>query len=163
MKLVLLLFLAALAVTPARAQVPAPPTAAELFGPHNLHAWCVVPFDAKKRGPEERAEMLEKLGFKRFVYDWRDKDIPTFDEEIEAMKKHRIEVTAWWSPTSAKSKVLQTTLEVFKRQNVHPQLWVMGGGNPTETPKEQQQRVESEASRIREIVELAAPYGCRVE
>ena len=107
--------------------------------------------------------MLEKLGFKRFVYDWRDKDIPTFDEEIEAMKKHGIEVTAWWSPTNAHDPVLQTTLEVFKRQNVHPQLWVMGGGNPTKTPEEQQQRVESEAGRIREIVELATPYGCPVE
>lgn len=151
------------ALTPARAQGPStPPTAAELFGPRNLHAWCVVPFDAKKRGPEERAAMLEKLGFQRFVYDWRDKDIPTFDEEIEAMKRHHIEVTAWWSPTSAKSKVLQTTLEVFKRQNVHPQLWVMGGGEPTKTPEEQQQRVESEAARIREIVEIAKPYGCAV-
>lgn len=147
----------------AHAQVSTPPTAAELFGPQNLHAWCVVPFDAKKRGPEERAAMLEKLGFKRFVYDWRGKDIPTFDEEIEAMKKHGIEVTAWWSPTSAKDKVLQTMLDVFKRQSVHPQLWVMGGGNPARTPEEQQQRVESEAGRIREIVELAAPYGCPVE
>src|SRR4051794_20925206 len=114
MKLAVLPFVAfALLLPGAHAQVPAPPTAAELFGPQNLHAWCVVPFDAKKRGPEERAAMLEQLGFKRFVYDWRNKDIPTFDAEIEAMKKHRIEITAWWSPTNAHDKVLQTTLDVF--------------------------------------------------
>ncbi|MFM8434591.1 MAG: sugar phosphate isomerase/epimerase, partial [Planctomycetia bacterium] len=35
-----------------------------LFRRDNLVAWCIVPFDAKKRGPEERAAMLEKLGFK---------------------------------------------------------------------------------------------------
>lgn len=164
MKIALLALVAsALALTPANAQGPAtPPTAAELFGPRNLHAWCVVPFDAKKRGPEERAEMLEKLGFKRFVYDWRQKDVPTFDAEIEAMKKHHIEVTAWWSPTNAKDKNLQIALDVFKRQNVHPQLWVMGSGPATKNPEEQQQRIESEANRIREIVELAKPYGCQV-
>jgi hypothetical protein len=29
-----------------------------LFAKSNLVAWCIVPFDAKKRGPEERAHML---------------------------------------------------------------------------------------------------------
>jgi len=134
-----------------------------ILAPQNLHAWCVVPFDAKKRGPEERAAMLEKLGFKRFVYDWRAKDIPTFDAEIEALKKHGIELIGWWSRGNARDPVLLQTLEVFKRQNVHPQLWVMGGGEPTTTPEEQQQRVEKEAERIAAIVKVAEPYGCEVE
>ena len=45
--------------------------AKELFRRDNLVAWCIVPFDAKKRGPEERAAMMEKLGLKHFAYDWR--------------------------------------------------------------------------------------------
>src|SRR3954471_5483359 len=163
MKLALSAALALLAAVTVDAQVPAATKPDELFAPGNLQAWCVVPFDAKKRGPEERAEMLQKLGFKRFVYDWRAKDIPTFDAEIEALKRHGIELAAWWSPTNPRDPVLLKTLEVFKRQNVHPQLWVMGGGAPTTTPEEQQQRVESEANRIRAIVELAQPYGCPVE
>jgi sugar phosphate isomerase/epimerase len=135
----------------------------ELFAPSNLHAWCVVPFDAKHRGPEERAEMLQRLGFQHFVYDWRAKDIPAFDAEIEALQKHGIELTAWWSPTSPHDPVLQTTLDVFKRHNVHPQLWVMGGGEPTKSPEEQEARVAQEAERIRQIEALAKPYGCKVE
>ena len=135
----------------------------ELFASENLHAWCVVPFDAKKRGPQERAAMLAKLGFKRFVYDWREKDIPTFDAEIEAMKMRGIEITAWWSPTDPRDPVLRTMLEVFKRQKVHPQLWVMGSGAPVKTPGEQRLRVEQEAARIRDIALLAKPYGCTVE
>jgi sugar phosphate isomerase/epimerase len=135
----------------------------ELFAMDNLHAWCAVPFDAKKRGPEERAEMLQKLGFKHFVYDWRAKDIPTFDAEIEALKKHGIDLLGWWSPTNPRDPVLKQTLEVFKRQGVHPQLWVTGGGEPTKTPEEQKKRVDDEAERIRQIVELAKPYGCKVE
>ena len=43
----------------------------------NLIAWCIVPFDSKKRGPEDRAAMLQKLGFKHFAYDWRGEHIPT--------------------------------------------------------------------------------------
>ena len=31
-------------------------SAAELWARDNLVAWCIVPFDAKKRGPAERAE-----------------------------------------------------------------------------------------------------------
>src|SRR4051794_11644565 len=55
----------------------------ELFARKNLVAWCIVPFDSQKRGPEERAQMLEKLGFSKFAYDYRAEHIPTFDAEIE--------------------------------------------------------------------------------
>ena len=34
-----------------------------LFARDNLIAWCIVPFDSKKRKPEERAAMLEQPGF----------------------------------------------------------------------------------------------------
>jgi azurin/sugar phosphate isomerase/epimerase len=135
----------------------------ELFAIGNLHAWCVPPFDAKKRTPEERAEMLQKLGFKHFVYDWRPKDIPTFDDEIAGLKKRGIEMRGWWSPTDPRDPVLKQILEVFKRQDVHPQLWVMGSGSMTKTPEEQKRRVEQEADRIRQIADLARPYGCKVE
>ena len=36
-----------------------------------LVPWCIVPFDASKRNPEERAKMLVRLGLKRSAYDWR--------------------------------------------------------------------------------------------
>ena len=55
-----------------------------------LVAWCVVPFDASKRGPEERAMMLSKLGFSYCAYDWRPGDEESFEAEIEAYQKHGI-------------------------------------------------------------------------
>src|SRR5271157_2236678 len=70
-----------------------------LFARDNLFAWCIVPFDAQKRGPEQRAAMLERLGFKAFAYDYRAEHIPTFDAEIEALHKHHIHLLAWWFPT----------------------------------------------------------------
>lgn len=134
-----------------------------LFDRENLAAWCVVPFDAKKRGPEERAEMLQRLGFKSFAYDWRAKDIPTFDAEIEATKRHGINLVAWWFPTDAADPTAKTILEAIKRNGIHPQLWVMGSGSPVKTLAEQERRIADEAERISKIIQLAAPYGCQVE
>src|SRR5690348_8317118 len=72
---------------PARSgpEAPGAPGPNRLFARDNLIAWCIVPFDSKKRGPEERAAMLERLGFRHFAYDWRAEHIPTFDAEIEAL------------------------------------------------------------------------------
>jgi hypothetical protein len=95
-----------------------------------------VPFDAKKRGPEERAVMLERMGIRHFAYDYRAEHIPTFDQEMDTLQKHRIKLTAWWFPTTLNAEARQI-LDVLKRHNLKTQLWVMGGGAPTKSPEEQ--------------------------
>jgi sugar phosphate isomerase/epimerase len=132
-----------------------------LFARSNLVAWCIVPFDAKKRGPEERAEMLERLGLHRFAYDWRAEHIPTFETEIDTCRKHNIEIIAWWFPTTL-DKDAQNILALLKRKNLKTQLWVMGGGEPTKSPEEQAKRVEAEVARLRPVAEAAAAIGCTV-
>ncbi len=132
-----------------------------LFARTNLVAWCIVPFDAKKRGPEERAAMLDQLGLKRLAYDYRAEHIPTFDAEIAALKKHGIELTAWWFPTTLNDEA-RLILEVCRRNQVSPQLWVTGGGAPTKSEEEQAARVEAEASRIAEIAVAAKAIGSTV-
>src|SRR6185369_7778668 len=132
-----------------------------LFARTNLVAWCIVPFDAKKRGPEERAVMLEKLGFTKFAYDYMAEHIPQWDDEIAALKKHHVQLVAWWFPTTLNDEAWKT-LALLKQNDVRAQLWVMGGGAPTKTPEEQAARVESEAARIREIAVAAGQAGCSV-
>ncbi len=124
-------------------------------------AWCIVPFDAKKRGPEERAAMLESLGLRRLAYDYRAEHIPTFDAELDALKRHGIELTAWWFPTDMNDEA-KLILEVLKRHQVKTQLWVTGGGEPTRSAEEQRARVASEAERIARIARAAAEIGCSV-
>ena len=65
-----------------------------IYDDENLVAWCIVPFDAKRRTPEQRAQMLVELGVKRCAYDWRDEHIPTFEDEILQYKKYGIEFFA---------------------------------------------------------------------
>ena len=134
----------------------------DLFRRDNLVAWCIVPFDSKKRGPEDRAAMLEKLGLKQFAYDWRGEHIPTFDAELDALAKHNVKLTAFWFPTTM-GKDANTILDLLKRHNVKTQLWVMGSGGATKTEEERTQRIEAEANRIRPIAEAAAKIDCTVE
>jgi len=67
-----------------------------LFEKENLLAWCIVPFDAESRSPQERAEMLVDLGITNFAYDYRDEHIPSFKEEILTLKDHQINLSAVW-------------------------------------------------------------------
>ena len=133
----------------------------QLFAPTNLVAWCIVPFDAKKRGPEERAAMLEHLGIPKLAYDYRAEHIPTFDEEMEALRRHDIELTAWWFPTALNPEA-RLILDVLKRHGLQTQLWITGGGNPTSGPEEQAARIRAEADRLRPLAEAAQEIGCTV-
>ncbi len=63
-----------------------------------LLAWCIVPFDAKKRTPEQRVEMLKRLGIKNFAYDWRSEHLASFEREVELLIKNKIELKAIWFP-----------------------------------------------------------------
>ena len=148
---------------PARGAAAAPDRDAveALFSRTNLVAWCIVPFDAKKRGPEARAAMLDKLGIRRLAYDYRAEHVPTFDAEMAALKKHRIELLAWWFPGALNDEA-RLILDTLERHDLKAQLWVTGGGDPVKDAAEQQARVQSEAGRIRAIAEAAGRAGCSV-
>jgi len=97
-----------------------------LWAQENLHAWLVVPYDARRRGPEERAALLRKLGFQRFAYDGRGRDLATFDAEIRALKAHGVEPLAWWfGDADASDPFVRESLKLFARHDVRPRLWVM--------------------------------------
>jgi lysophospholipase L1-like esterase len=131
---------------------------AGLFDKSNLAAWCIVPFDGKKRGPKERAAMLKRLGISKFVYDYRAEHIPQWDEELTALKKHDIELLGWWFPVMLNGRAKET-LEVFRRHGVTPQLWVSGGGREAveaENEADQQARIAREVARFTPICKAAA-------
>lgn len=156
--------LATLAPSPSLAQsddIATKPNAVDPFAIDNLVAWCIVPFDDRDRTPTQRAEMLVRLGLKRYAYDYRAHHIPTFDDEMKAIKKHGIELTAWWFPTSMTDEA-RLILDVLKRHDIKTQLWVTGGGAATQTEQEQAERVQAEAARIATIADAAAEIGCRV-
>ena len=139
-----------------------PPAVAAVFARPNLVAWCVVPFDARKRAPEERAAMLKRLGFTRFAYDWRAEHLPTFERELAALKANGIELTAVWFPATLNRDAL-ALLDALKKHGVKTRLWVTtNGGAISATPAEQAKRVADTASALRPVAEAAAQIGCTV-
>ncbi|HOW66984.1 MAG TPA: TIM barrel protein [Candidatus Paceibacterota bacterium] len=131
-----------------------------LYARTNLVAWCVVPFDAKKRGPEERAMMLERLGLRKLAYDWREEHVATFDQEIEAMKKHGIDMVAWWFPSSLDATA-HRILRVLERHQVKAQLWVTMG-DPLPEARSQEDKIKAAASVLGPMADAASKIGCSV-
>ncbi|MEC8410354.1 MAG: TIM barrel protein [Planctomycetota bacterium] len=124
----------------------------EIYDNKNLVAWCIVPFDAKKRSPAERAEMIRRLGLSRVAYDWRQEHVATFEEEILEYKKRGIEYFAFWA-------VHEEAFKLFEKHNIHPQIWSMLPAPPEGT---QEEKVESVAKSIIPLVNRTRQMGCKL-
>ena len=157
--LVLALLVAAMALQVSGANRPS------IFAKDNLVAWCVVPFDAANRGPEERAQMLDRLGIKRLAYDFRDRHIRTFDREIDALQKHGIELTAFWMATGMepeKDTVIHTIFDLIKRRGLKTQLWTLLNGSKDFDELSQEERIVQTAKVISYIAKRAQQLECSV-
>ena len=133
-----------------------------LFGRDNLIAWCIVPFDANKRSPEDRAAMLEELGFKHFAYDWRAEHIPTFDAEIVALKRHHVALDAFWAPGELNADS-RRILDVLKRNGVKAQLWaLLDLGQDKVNGRARERRIWNAVTKLQPLAEEAAKIGCSV-
>ncbi|AMV39805.1 Xylose isomerase-like TIM barrel [Planctomyces sp. SH-PL62] len=144
------------------AGTPKDAKAAGIFARDNLTAWCIVPFDSKNRTPEERAAMLERLGFTHFAYDWRAEHVPTFDQEVEALKRHGVALDAFWCPGELNDDS-RRILDLLKRHGLKSQLWILTdlGADPAEGA-EQERRVAEGVARIKPLAQAAAEIGCTV-
>ena len=136
-----------------------------IFGKDNLVAWCIVPFDAANRGPEERAEMLDRLGIKRLAYDFRDQHIRTFDREIDALQKHGIELTAFWMATGMdpeKDTVIHTIFDLIKRRGLKTQLWTLLSGSREFDELGQEEKIARSTRVVSYIAKRAEALECSV-
>jgi azurin len=125
--------------------------AVDLFEKPNLAAWCIVPFDSKMRSPEERAEMVAKMGIKKIAYDWRQEHVAEFEREILAYQKHGIEFFAFWSTHDE-------AFRLFEKHKLSPQFWVM---IPDKGPT-QEEKIKNAATGLLPVLERAKKIGSQV-
>src|SRR6266850_1204320 len=137
-----------------------------LFSKDNLVAWCIVPFDSVERTPEERATMLDDLGIKQLAYDWRAKHLPSFSDEIQALKNHHIGLTSIWlwvEPDSG--RILDNSNEeIFKmvrQNNVKTDFWV-GFSNRYFEGLTEEQKLDSAAKVVEYLEKRAKELGCGI-
>jgi hypothetical protein len=124
----------------------------ERFAAENRVAWCIVPFDAKKRGPAERAEMLVRLGITNIAYDWREEHVATFEDEIVQYRQHKLNYLAFWSWHDAMEPLI-------RKYDIHPQIWVMMKNSPEIT---QEAKVADAAAALLPLVEKTRSLNCKL-
>lgn len=136
----------------------------DLFDKENLVAWCIVPFDAADRSPEQRARMLNELGISALAYDYRDSHIPSFPEEIEVLKAHDIDLRAVWlwadpRQEDALGKAGRTIFEMLGSSGTQTEIWV---GMPEDAFEElsQEESLALAGSSLRGILAEAEKIGC---
>ena len=137
-----------------------------LFNKENLVAWCVVPFDSVDRTPEERAAMLQELGFTKFAYDWRLKHLPTFPDEIKSLRAHGVNLKSVWLWIDADSgKIFDDTneqlLSMIRENNVKTDFW-LGFSNKHFEGLSDEQKLEKAISSISYIRNRAQDLGCTI-
>lgn len=124
---------------------------ADIFARSNLVAWCIVPFDSKKRSPAERAEMVAKLGFTKVAYDWRAEHVAEFETEILEYQKRGTNYFAFWA-------MHEEAFRLFAKHGLHPQIWMTV---PSPAGSTQAERVEKAAAQLLPSVERARKAGCQ--
>jgi hypothetical protein len=128
---------------------PAAKPAPSPFARENLVAWCIVPFDARRRGPAERAEMVRRLGFTKVAYDWRDEHVPTFEQEILEYRRRGLEYFAFWD-------VHDEAFRLFEKHRLRPQIWKTP---PEVTAATEEEKVREAAEKLLPLVERTRRAG----
>lgn len=122
------------------------------FDTDQLIAWCIVPFDKLERSPSDRAAMLKRLGIQRVAYDWREKHVAEFEEEILAYKENGIEYFAFW-------REHPEAFALFEKYDLHPQIW-----QTINSPKEgtQEEKVVIAGTQLIPLVKKTQAMGSKL-
>lgn len=108
-----------------------PSIAQDIVQKDNLLAWCIVPFDKMERNPQERIQMLQELEIKQYAYDWREKHIASFAQEIQLAKAASIGIEGVWlwiddntDSKDALSANNMRVIEIVKNSGLETDFWV---------------------------------------
>ncbi len=139
-----------------------------LFKRDNLLAWCIVPFDAARRSPQQRAAMLQRLGIRALAYDWRDEHVSSFDEELRQLCDHGIRLHAFWLAGGAPKDAdaaradgsIRVALDFVERNDLQIEMWKTCGGRHLEEIADERQRLDAAVEEVTVLAELFGDMGC---
>ncbi len=137
-----------------------------LYARSNLLAWCVVPFDSLERGPQERAAMLKELGISKLAYDWREKHLPTFPDELKALKENQIELNAVWFWISTPQvdqldSANQIMFNMVKENNIKTDFWI-GIEKGFFEGLTDDEKLDKGVAAVKTLHKIASDIGCTI-
>jgi hypothetical protein len=137
-----------------------------VYGKQNLVAWCIVPYDSKKRNAAERAAMLNKLGIQSFAYDWRANDLPLMEAELITLRKNGIHLKSVWfwingGGIEMFDEANEVIISTLKKTNTRTELWVSFPENYFDGLSEDE-KISKAVKVVRYTHNRAAQIGCTI-
>jgi sugar phosphate isomerase/epimerase len=140
---------------------------AQTLNMDNYFAWCIVPFDNQNRTPVQRIDMLKRLGFKSYAYDWRAEHLPEMAKEFNLARENGIKINAVWmwldnndAPGNLSANN-RKVLQALEETGLKTQIWVSFPENYFDNLNEQQ-RMEKAVKMIGYVSEEARKLNCNV-
>lgn len=135
------------------------------FAKSNLHVWAFEEYDAVKRTPRERAQLLKELGITKAGYICRNAArVAEFEAYVEAYRDAGIELIAVWTPVHTKQPLeepqIKVFLEVVDRHQLSIQWWLTLEEDFDALPAES--RVGHAVTQLRPLVSEANKRQCRL-
>jgi len=137
----------------------------DVFARQNLLVGSIIPFDAARRDPAQRAEMLSRLGITMFVYDGRAADMARFDQEVAALKRHGIAFQGFWLRVGLNPETdeqVGNVLSLLKRYAVKTQLWCALAASKEFQSLAEEEKFTRAVRALRYVAEEADKIGCAV-
>lgn len=133
----------------------------------NYFAWCIVPFDNQNRTPEQRIEMLKRLGFISYAYDWREKHLPEMAKEIKLSNENGIKMNAVWMWIDKSDSIGQLSsnnqkvLQILEETSLKTQIWMSFPEDYFDGLSEEE-RLEKASAMISYLSDEAQRLGCKI-
>lgn len=134
----------------------------------NYYAWCIVPFDSMNRTPQERIEMLKQLGLTSYAYDWREKHLDSFPEEIKLASENNIEINAVWiwidadyDSVNSLNPLNEKLLKIVEEGGLKTQIWIGFHSNFFENLS-QSEAVKKDSDMIGYLNDRVNEIGCKI-
>lgn len=108
----------------------------QLVNTGDLTPWCIKGFDALERTPEQRIELLNKMGFHKYGYNKGDGDYSQMQKEFNLAKENNIEIVSvllWLNATRDSigklSEANEELLSNLKKAEQKPTIWLSFSNN----------------------------------
>lgn len=139
-----------------------------LININTIYAWCIVPYDSLERSPEERIEMLKRLGIKKYAYDWRKEHLTSMTTELSLAEKNGIDVIAVWLWIDGNSDSInglngsnEKVFDIVEEVGYKGQIWVGINANFFENLSDYA-AVEKGAEMIAFLSKKANALDCKI-
>jgi sugar phosphate isomerase/epimerase len=131
----------------------------------NLLAWAFLNYEPEGRSPDERAQMLKRLGFTRCGYEGHPRYIGQLEEHIIAYRKHGVELVGIYleirQANPLEQDYLKEAIEILERRKCKLQLWLTIKDSLLKDIPEDK-RAEKACEYIRPLADKVLPMGCKI-